>query len=256
MRRRPARRQPGAHRPDEPRAQDAHVRAARAAWATRRSRSASRRPARPTSTSCRELIEGDHIPDDVTIQVLTQCRDHLIERTFDAIRGAKQAIVHLYNSTSVLQRRVVFGLDQDGIIDIALQGARLCRKLEETDPRDDGLLRVLARVLHRHRARVRGAHLQRGHRRHRPDARPQDDRQPAGHGRDGDAQRLRRLDRVDGPPPRPPRVGRRQPAPAQRPRHRASPPPSSATWPAPTASRAACSATASAPATSAWSPWA
>lgn len=82
----------------------------------------------------RELIEGNHIPDDVTIQVLTQCRDHLVERTFDAIRGAKQAIVHFYNSTSVLQRKVVFGLDQDGIIDIALQGARLCRKLEETVP--------------------------------------------------------------------------------------------------------------------------
>jgi 2-isopropylmalate synthase len=80
----------------------------------------------------RMLIEGGHIPDDVTIQVLTQARDHLIERTYDSIRGAKQAIVHLYNSTSVLQRRVVFGLDQDGIIDVALQGARLCRKLEET----------------------------------------------------------------------------------------------------------------------------
>ncbi|YAL82169.1 2-isopropylmalate synthase [Dermacoccaceae bacterium W4C1] len=85
----------------------------------------------------RELIEGGHIPDDVTIQVLTQCRDHLIERTYDAIRGAKTAIVHFYNSTSVLQRRVVFGLDQDGIIDIALQGARLCKKLEETIPDTD-----------------------------------------------------------------------------------------------------------------------
>jgi 2-isopropylmalate synthase len=82
----------------------------------------------------RMLIEGGHIPDDVTIQVLTQAREHLIERTYDAIRGAKQAIVHLYNSTSVLQRRVVFGLDQDGIIDVALEGARLCRKLEETIP--------------------------------------------------------------------------------------------------------------------------
>ncbi|HRW18106.1 MAG TPA: 2-isopropylmalate synthase [Dermatophilaceae bacterium] len=88
-------------------------------------------------TFCRELIEGGHIPDDVTIQVLTQCRDHLIERTFDAIRGSKQAIVHFYNSTSILQRRVVFGLDQDGIVDIALQGARLCRKLEETIPETD-----------------------------------------------------------------------------------------------------------------------
>ncbi|WP_270887703.1 2-isopropylmalate synthase [Pedococcus sp. 5OH_020] len=82
----------------------------------------------------RMLIEDDMIPRDVTIQVLTQCRDHLVERTFDAIRGAKQAIVHFYNSTSVLQRRVVFGLDQDGIVDIALQAARLCRKLEETIP--------------------------------------------------------------------------------------------------------------------------
>jgi 2-isopropylmalate synthase len=82
----------------------------------------------------RMLIEDGLIPDDVTIQVLTQCRDHLIERTFDAIRGAKQAIVHFYNSTSILQRRVVFGLDQDGIVDIALQAARLCRKLEETVP--------------------------------------------------------------------------------------------------------------------------
>jgi len=82
----------------------------------------------------RLLIDGGHIPDDVTIQVLTQARDHLIERTYDSIRGAKQAIVHLYNSTSVLQRRVVFGLDQDGIVDVALEGARLCRKLEETIP--------------------------------------------------------------------------------------------------------------------------
>ena len=82
----------------------------------------------------RMLVEGEHIPDDVTIQVLTQARDHLIERTYDSIRGAKQAIVHLYNSTSVLQRRVVFGLDQDGIVDVALEGARLCRKFEETIP--------------------------------------------------------------------------------------------------------------------------
>ncbi|WP_286956310.1 MULTISPECIES: 2-isopropylmalate synthase [Arsenicicoccus] len=85
----------------------------------------------------RQLIEGGHIPDDVTLQVLTQCRDHLIERTYDALRGAKQAIVHFYNSTSVLQRKVVFGLDQDGIVDIALQGARLCKKLEETLPDTD-----------------------------------------------------------------------------------------------------------------------
>ena len=81
----------------------------------------------------RELIEQDLIPDDVVIQVLTQARGHLIERTYESIRGARQAIVHLYNSTSVLQRRVVFGADMDGIVDIALDGARLCRKLAETE---------------------------------------------------------------------------------------------------------------------------
>jgi 2-isopropylmalate synthase len=82
----------------------------------------------------RDLIESDLIPDDVVIQVLTQSRDHLIERTFDAIRGAKQAIVHLYNSTSTLQRRVVFGLDRDGIKDIAVHGAQLCLKYADTVP--------------------------------------------------------------------------------------------------------------------------
>jgi 2-isopropylmalate synthase len=80
----------------------------------------------------RLLIEEDLIPGDVVIQVLTQAREHLIERTFDSVRGAKQAIVHLYNSTSTLQRRVVFGLDKDGIRDIAVQGARLCQKLTDT----------------------------------------------------------------------------------------------------------------------------
>lgn len=79
----------------------------------------------------RQLIEQDLIPDDVTIQVLTQCREHLIERTFESLRGAKRAIVHFYNSTSTLQRRVVFGLDRDGIKDIATQGARLCQKYAE-----------------------------------------------------------------------------------------------------------------------------
>ncbi len=79
----------------------------------------------------RMLIDEDLIPDDVVIQVLTQSRDHLIERTFEAIRGAKQAIVHLYNSTSTLQRRVVFGLDKDGIKDIAVHGAQLCAKYAE-----------------------------------------------------------------------------------------------------------------------------
>jgi len=79
----------------------------------------------------RQLIEQDLIPDDVTIQVLVQCREHLIDRTFESIRGAKRAIVHFYNSTSTLQRRVVFGLDKAGITDIATTGARLCQKYAE-----------------------------------------------------------------------------------------------------------------------------
>jgi 2-isopropylmalate synthase len=85
----------------------------------------------------REIIDGGLIPDDVTIQVLVQCRDELIERTFESLRGAKQAIVHFYNSTSTLQRRVVFGLDRQGIIDIAVNAARLCRKFESTLPDTD-----------------------------------------------------------------------------------------------------------------------
>ncbi|MEZ5158298.1 MAG: 2-isopropylmalate synthase [Candidatus Nanopelagicales bacterium] len=85
----------------------------------------------------RQLIEEDRIPDDVVIQVLTQARDHLIERTYESIRGAKQAIVHLYNSTSTLQRRVVFGLDRNGIKDIAVHGAQLCLKYAETVPETD-----------------------------------------------------------------------------------------------------------------------
>jgi 2-isopropylmalate synthase len=85
----------------------------------------------------RQLIEEDAIPEDVTIQVLTQSREELISRTFESIHGSKQAVVHLYNSTSTLQRRVVFGLDRDGIKDIAVQGARICQKLIETVPGTD-----------------------------------------------------------------------------------------------------------------------
>ncbi|MEV6341804.1 2-isopropylmalate synthase [Actinoplanes sp. NPDC051851] len=88
----------------------------------------------------RQLIEQDLIPDDVTIQVLVQCREHLIDRTFESIRGAKRAIVHFYNSTSTLQRRVVFGLDRDGITDIATTGARLCQKYAEIHTPDTEIL--------------------------------------------------------------------------------------------------------------------
>ncbi|WP_062289104.1 2-isopropylmalate synthase [Demequina phytophila] len=82
----------------------------------------------------RALIEEDRIPEDVTIQVLTQAREHLIERTYESLKGAKQAIVHLYNSTSILQREVVFRANEDEVLDIATHGAMLCQKYEETIP--------------------------------------------------------------------------------------------------------------------------
>ncbi|HEX4059205.1 MAG TPA: 2-isopropylmalate synthase [Galbitalea sp.] len=85
----------------------------------------------------RSLIEDNLIPDDVTIQVLTQAREALINRTYESIKGAKQAIVHLYNSTSILQRDVVFRTDKQGIIDIALEGARICRAAEALAPGTD-----------------------------------------------------------------------------------------------------------------------
>ncbi len=81
----------------------------------------------------RTLIEGNHIPDDVTVQVLVQAREELIRKTFEAVCGAKNVIIHFYNSTSTLQRKVVFGKDMDGIIDIAVQGARLIRQLTEEE---------------------------------------------------------------------------------------------------------------------------
>ena len=85
----------------------------------------------PDFDFCRMLIEDQLVPDDVWIQVLTQSRPELIERTYEAIAGAENAIVHLYNPTSTLQRRVVYGLDLDGIVDIALTGTRQCRELRE-----------------------------------------------------------------------------------------------------------------------------
>jgi 2-isopropylmalate synthase len=88
----------------------------------------------------REIVEQGAIPGDVTIQVLTQARDDLIRRTFDAIRGARRAIVHVYNSTSTLQRRVVFGLDKPGIAAIAVNGVKLIRELVPTVPETEVVL--------------------------------------------------------------------------------------------------------------------
>ena len=87
----------------------------------------------------RTLIEGHHIPDDVTIQVLVQARPELIQKTFEAVKGAKNVIVHFYNSTSTLQRKVVFKEDMPGIIKIAVEGAKLIRQLTEEEIASSGM---------------------------------------------------------------------------------------------------------------------
>ena len=170
----------------------------------------------------RELIEQDLIPDDVTIQVLTQARAELIERTFEAIRGAKRAIVHLYNSTSTLQRRVVFGLDRAGHHRHRGDAARgrsseLADAMPETEiifeysPESftgtelDFAMEICEAVMDVWQ----------------PTPQQQDDPQPAGDGRDGDAEHLRRPDRmVRAATSRDRDSLILQPAPAQRPRHR------------------------------------
>jgi len=80
---------------------------------------------------CRHIIDNDMVPRDVTVQVLSQCRDELIERSFEALEGIHRAIVHIYNSTSTLQRRVVFGLDEQGIIDIAVKGTQMVKDMSD-----------------------------------------------------------------------------------------------------------------------------
>lgn len=91
----------------------------------------------PDFDFCRKLIVEDRIPDDVTIQVLTQARQELIARTYEALEGAKRAIVHVYNSTSTVQREQVFGLSRDGIRDIAVQGATWVKEHAEARPDTD-----------------------------------------------------------------------------------------------------------------------
>ncbi len=107
----------------------------------------------------RTLIEQDLIPDDVTIQVLTQAREHIIRKTFAALEGAKQAIVHVYNSTSVAQREQVFHKSKEEILKIAVDGAELLKKL--ADESDGNFpFRVQPGELHRYRAGVRSGGLQ------------------------------------------------------------------------------------------------
>lgn len=82
----------------------------------------------------RQLVDRKLIPDDVRVQVLTQCREELLDRTFEAIQGIKKVIVHIYNSTSTLQRDVVFGMEKDEIIDIAVKGTRMVKERAKDFP--------------------------------------------------------------------------------------------------------------------------
>jgi len=96
----------------------------------------------------RQLVERDLIPDDVTVQVLTQCRDHLLQRTFEAIDGIKRAIVHIYNSTSTLQRDVVFQMSKEEIKQIAIDGVRMVKKYMEYHVDPTGLDDVIVEYLY------------------------------------------------------------------------------------------------------------
>ena len=100
---------------------------------------AFRRRQRQSIHFLRTLIEENLIPDDVTIQVLTQARPHIIQKTFEAVKGAKNVIVHVYNSTSVAQREQVFKKSKEEILQIAIEGAKLLKELTEEAGADYGL---------------------------------------------------------------------------------------------------------------------
>ena len=145
----------------------------------------------------RQLIERDKVPDDVTISVLTQAREDLIERTTQSLVGVHHANIHLYNALAPLFRRVVFRATNDEIKDIAVRGTELFMKYAEQNlGQTVDRLRVLAGDLHQHRAPVLARGVRGGLRRVAARGRPRDHPQPAGHDRGRDPQRLRRPDRV------------------------------------------------------------
>ena len=118
----------------------------------------------------RSIIEGGLIPEGVAIQALTQCRPELIERTFAAVKGATAVIVHFYNSTSTLQREVVFRTDRKGVTEIAVAAAKQVKALAAAYPETAFQFEYFARELHRHGARVRARHLRGGQGRDPSDA--------------------------------------------------------------------------------------
>ena len=151
------------------------------------------------------LIDENRIPEDVTIQVLTQAREDLIRRTFESIQGCRRAIVHLYNSTLKLQRRVVTGLDRTGITKItlmALRSSAIC-SMPLARARFPS---VFARKLHRYRTRLCQGGMRGHHGRVSPYTFKQVDPQSSSHGRDGDAQHLCRSNRMVLPQHKKPRL--------------------------------------------------
>ena len=216
---RPSRRQSGADRADGRRAQEPHVPAA-GGMGFKEIEVAFPSASQTDFDFVRSIIESGAIPDDVAIQVLTQCRPELIERTFEAVKGAKKVIVHFYNSTSTLQREVVFRTDRKGVEKIAVDAAKQVKALADAASGHGLSVRIFAGKLHRHRARVRARDLRGGQGRHQADALEAAHSQPAGDRRDGDAQHLRRPVRVvRAPHIRPLERDPVRPS-AQRPRHR------------------------------------
>ena len=196
----------------------------------------------------RALIERDLIPDDVTIQVLTQAREHIIKKTFEAIQGAEKVIVHVYNSTSVAQREQVFRKSKEEIRQIAVDGAQLLKELTDAGG-GEVPVRVLARELYGDGAGVCPRRVQCGARGLAADGGQKGGHQPARHGGKRHAARLCAAGGVSSQAPVLPRERRALAAPAQRPRNAASRRRSSAFWRARTGWRGRSSATASARAT-------
>ena len=148
------------------------------------------------------IIEDGAIPDDVTIQVLTQCRTELIQRTFEACGGAANVIVHFYNSTSVLQRRVVFRADKPAIVKIATDAAHLVLEEEKKYPDTNWRYEYSRSRTPAPNCPSPRRSATRSPRSSRP-PRQAADHQPAGDGRDGHPECVRRFDRVDEPQPGP-----------------------------------------------------
>ena len=142
----------------------------------------------------RELIEGQHIPADVTIEVLTQAREHLIRRTMESLRGARRAIVHVYNATSQPFRDTVFGMSKADVLGMAVSAVELIKQLAAEQPETEWVLEYSPGNLQRHRTGICPRSLRCRDRCMGRNARQTGDPQLARHGRNGNAECVRRPD--------------------------------------------------------------